>query len=86
MRSEERPDLVTTVDASFRTFEVVRKMLNHENRKIDYLKMDVEHTEWRIFEQIFSSPETLKSLDNIKQLALEVMSYIIYTVNSCFQT
>ncbi|KAK7068720.1 hypothetical protein SK128_010642 [Halocaridina rubra] len=60
------------VDIFMRSLETIRDFLGHQHRIIDILKMDIEYSEWHIFEDIFSCPEKAKILDDVKQIALEV--------------
>ncbi len=43
-------------------------MLGHQNRVIDYLKIDIETGEWGVLPQLMQTGE----LDNVKQLGLDV--------------
>lgn len=43
-------------------------LLKHEGRYIDYLKMDIEHSEWIVLPQIISSG----MMDLVRQLSVEV--------------
>ncbi|CAL1533688.1 unnamed protein product [Lymnaea stagnalis] len=50
-----------------RTLTSIKKMLGHEKRAIDILKMDVESYEWAIMETLLKN----KTLSSVRQLTLE---------------
>ena len=56
---------------TLRTVDYIREMLNHKDREIDILKMDVEHSEWSSLTQMLES-DTLRY---VKQLLVEFHSY-----------
>ncbi|XP_070571974.1 probable methyltransferase-like protein 24 isoform X1 [Ptychodera flava] len=51
-----------------RTADYIRKMLNHEDRPIDMLKMDIEGSEHKVFPQMLESG----ILNHVKQFAFEL--------------
>lgn len=53
------------------TLSSIRKMLNHTDLVIDYLKMDIEGGEWGVLNQWTSG----RDLSLVKQLAIEVHLY-----------
>ncbi|XP_052788587.1 probable methyltransferase-like protein 24 [Mya arenaria] len=50
-----------------KTVDVIRKELNHTNRPIDILKIDIEGDEWYSIPQMISSG----ALDDVKQISME---------------
>lgn len=50
-----------------RTLETIYKKLGHEGRIIDYLKMDIEGSEWKVLPQILKS----EMMGKIRQLGVE---------------
>ncbi|KAK7082931.1 hypothetical protein SK128_022067, partial [Halocaridina rubra] len=67
-------DPAKTVETNgfLRTLHTIRDILGHQHRVIDILKLDIEFTEWQVFNDIFSSPQKAKMLDGVKQIALEI--------------
>ncbi|XP_013397979.1 uncharacterized protein LOC106164567 isoform X1 [Lingula anatina] len=53
---------------TLKTLGTVRQMLKHTDATIDYLKMDVEESEWDALKTAFKEG----SLKNVKQLAMEL--------------
>lgn len=47
---------------------IYRKLLRHEGRIIDYLKIDIENTEWIVLPQILNSG----MMDRVRQLGVEI--------------
>jgi len=50
------------------TLETIRKMLGHEVREIDYLKLVIKDTEWGVLAKMIEAGE----LDLIKQISLKI--------------
>ncbi|GFN87945.1 methyltransferase-like protein 24 [Plakobranchus ocellatus] len=50
-----------------RTLSAIKKMLGHEERTIDVLKLDIEGYEWTVLENLMESGQ----LDNVRQFSLE---------------
>lgn len=50
------------------TLESIRRILNHTDRVIDYLKMDIEGGEWNILNRWIQDGD----LSNVKQLSMEL--------------
>lgn len=50
------------------TLESIYKKFGHQDRIIDYLKVDIEHSEWATLPQILSSG----MMDRVRQLAVEI--------------
>lgn len=48
--------------------ESIRNMLGHNNRIIDYLKIDIETAEWNVLPEIMKTGQ----LDSVKQMGLEI--------------
>lgn len=48
--------------------DTIYRQLGHEGRIIDYLKIDIEHSEWVALPQILSSG----MMDRVRQLAVEI--------------
>ncbi len=51
-----------------RILGTIRKMLGHEKRVIDYLKIDIEEAEWKVFAEMVETRE----FDLVKQKGLEI--------------
>ncbi len=49
-------------------YESIRKMLGHENRIVDYLKIDIENAEWEVLPNLMETG----ALNYVKQLGAEV--------------
>ena len=52
------------------TLDSIIEMLNHNNKVIDILKMDVEGAEWKAFQQMLASGV----LKRVRQLYIETHS------------
>lgn len=50
------------------TLGTIRKMLGHEKRVIDYLKIDIEEAEWNVLAEMIETRE----FDLVKQIGLEI--------------
>lgn len=50
------------------TLQSLRRMLNHTDTPIDYLKMDIEGGEWPVLDQWLSNGD----LHKVKQLSMEI--------------
>lgn len=72
--TDESDNKWETRDAYFRTLDTIRDILGHQGRAIDVLKLDIENSEWKILQDLLSSPEKSRALDGVKQIALEVKS------------
>ncbi|XP_042866351.1 uncharacterized protein LOC122249494 [Penaeus japonicus] len=72
MHNETHPSHRDKKKSFFRTLETVRGVLDHNDRPIDILKLDIEFSEWDFFESLFRSPEKSKILQDVKQIALEI--------------
>lgn len=58
----------------FRRLEDIRDILDHTRTTLDVLKMDIEYYEWRVLQDLLSSPSRAKTLESVNQIALEVCS------------
>ena len=60
----------TTNDKGWKimNLESIRNMLGHNNRIIDYLKIDIETAEWSVLPQIMETGQ----LDSVKHMVLEI--------------
>ncbi|XP_063605204.1 uncharacterized protein LOC134780410 [Penaeus indicus] len=52
----------------FTTYEDIRKRLSHQERDVNYLKIDIENMEWSVLPQLVRDGH----LDRVSQLAIEV--------------
>ncbi len=46
----------------------IRRLLGHQDRVIDYLKMDIEFGEWNVFPELMK----LGEFDQVRQLGVEI--------------
>ncbi|XP_071091623.1 probable methyltransferase-like protein 24 [Haliotis cracherodii] len=58
-----------------RTLGAIKQELGHAKRRVDVLKMDIEHWEWKVLPQAIASG----FLDDVTTLDLELHSWIIET-------
>lgn len=58
--------------AHFRKLEDIRDILDHSRISLDVLKMDIEYWEWKVLRGLLSTPARAKTLEDVKQIALEV--------------
>lgn len=59
---------VTKGNWRLRRLQSIMKELGHEDRTIDYLKMDIEFSEWPVLYDLIST----RLIDRVRQLALEI--------------
>lgn len=59
---------VSKINWRLRRLENIMKELGHEGRQIDYLKMDIEFSEWPVLYDLIQT----RLIDKVRQLALEV--------------
>lgn len=55
---------------SYRKYQSIIELLDYPD--VHLLKMDIEGSEWKVFSQILSSPESRNLLNNVRQILLEV--------------
>ncbi|XP_046656729.1 uncharacterized protein LOC124349858 [Daphnia pulicaria] len=66
---DERWNKDPNMNWTMRSLEsIYYRLLKHEGRYIDYLKMDIEHSEWIVLPQIISSG----MMDLVRQLSVEI--------------
>lgn len=56
--------------APYRTYRSIVDIL--DNPRVNILKIDIEGVEWRMFEQILSSPQSVRLLKHVQQILLEI--------------
>lgn len=67
--------------AGSKTWPMILKELNHTNRLIDILKMDIENAEYRFFPQIFNVSQSLKP----RQILVELHPNEVHIKNWLFE-
>ncbi|XP_041355854.1 uncharacterized protein LOC121373340 [Gigantopelta aegis] len=68
---------VTPAGWKVKTFGTFLKDEGHENTIINYLKFDIEYSEWRVLESLFKE----RSLKNVKQIGFEAHSKELFQVS-----
>lgn len=57
-----------TIDGEYDTYDKIRERIGHQNRTVQYLKIDIENAEWRVLPDVIGKG----LLSGVLQLAIEI--------------
>lgn len=67
------------------TLQTILEFLDLSETTIDYLKMDIEGSEWKVFSQILENPKSAQVLNKVNQIILEIHLEYFHRINSDYE-